>query len=71
MVAALALVDIFEDCLALLWLYAAVEDSSHTASNQLSIYYCVGSCSVLYLPGRDLIIRQLSAHQKLEDGLHP
>ena len=70
-VAALALVDIFEDCLALLYFYAALEDSSHTASDELSVYYRVGSCSALYLPGRDLIGRQLSIPQKLGDELCP
>ena len=70
-VAALTLVDIFEDCLALLWFYAAQEDSSHTASDKLLIYYRVGSCSALHLSGQDLISRQLSIHQKLEDGLYP
>ena len=70
-VAALALVDVFEDCLALLWFYAALEDSSHAASDKLSVYYRVGSCLSLHLPGRDLISRQLSVHQEIEDGLRP
>ena len=70
-VAALALVDIFEDCLALLWFYAALEDPSHATSDKLSVYYRVGSCSALHLPGQDLIGRQLSVYQKLEDGLCP
>ena len=70
-VAALTLVDIFEDSLALVWFYAALEDSSHTVSDKLSVYYRVGSFSALHLPGRDLIGRQLSIHQKLEDGLCP
>ena len=70
-VAALTLVDIFEDCLALLWFYAAQEDSSHTASDKLLIYYRVGSCSALHLLGRDLISRQLSVHQEVENGLRP
>ena len=70
-VAALPLLDIFEDCYTLLWLDAALEDSSHTASDKLSVYDRVGSCSALHLLGRDLIDRQLSVHQKLEDGLCP
>ena len=70
-VAALASVDIFEDCLALLWFYAALEDSSHAASDKLCVYYRVGSCPALHLPGRDLISRQLSIHQKVENGLRP
>ena len=61
-VAAFVLVYIFEDCLALLWFYAALEDSSHTASDKLSVYYRVGSCSALHLPGRDLVARKLSVH---------
>ena len=49
-VAALALVDIFEDCLAFLWFYVALENPSHAASEKLSVYYHVGSCSALHLP---------------------
>ena len=71
MVAAFALMDVFEDRLALLWLYTALEDSSHTASGKLSVYYHVGSCSALHLPGRDLISRQLFVYQEVEDGLGP
>ena len=70
-VAALALVDILENCLALLWFYAALEDPSHAVSDRLSVYYRVGSCLALHLPSRVLIGRQLSVHQKLEDGLCP
>ena len=58
-VAALALVDIIQDCLALIWFYIVLEDSSHTASDKLSVYYRVGSCLAMYLSGRDLISRQL------------
>ena len=70
-VAALSLVDMFEDCLDFLWFYTALEDPSHAASDKLSVYYRVGSCSALHLPGRDLISRQLSVHQEIEDGLRP
>ena len=70
-VATLALVDIFEDCLAFLWFHAALEDPSHTALDKLSVYYRVCPCSALHLPGRDLIGRQLFVFQKLEDGLCP
>ena len=69
--AAFTLVDVFEDCNALLWLDAAVEDSSHTAPNELSVHYCVCSGSSLNLSCRDLVSRQLSVHQKVEDGLGP
>ena len=70
-VAALALVDIFGDCLALVSLYAALEDPSHAASDKPSVYYRVGSCPALHPPSRDLISRQLSVHQEVEDGLRP
>ena len=48
--ATLALVDIFENCLALLWLYAALVDTSDAAPDQLSVDYGVGCRSALYLP---------------------
>ena len=67
----LALMDIFEDCLALLWLYAALIDISDTVPHKLSVDYGVRCFSVLHLPGRDLISRQLFVHQKVEDGLGP
>ena len=50
MVAALALMDVFENCLALLWLYAALVDTSDAMPDQLSIDYGVGCRSALYLP---------------------
>ena len=69
--AALALVDVFEDCYALLWLDAALEDSSDAAPNEFSVYYCVCSGSALNLSCRDLVSRQLSVYQEVEDGLGP
>ena len=50
MVAALALMDVFENCLALLWLYAALVDTSDAAPDQLFVDYGVGYRPVLYLP---------------------
>ena len=50
MVAALALMDVFENRLALLWLYAALVDTSDVAPDQLSVDYGVGCYPVLYLP---------------------
>ena len=50
MVAALALMDVFENCLALLWLYAALVDTSDAAPDQLSVDYGVGCRPALYLP---------------------
>ena len=50
MVAALALMDVFENCLASLWLYAALVDTSDAAPDQLSVDYGVGCRSALYLP---------------------
>ena len=69
--AAFALVDILEDCYTLLWLDAALEDSSDAAPNELSVYYCVCSGSALNLSCRDLISRQLPIHREFEDGLGP
>ena len=71
MVAALALVYILEDCYALLWLDAALEDSSDTAPNKLLVHYCVCSSSALDLSCRDLVIWQLSVNQEIDDGLVP
>ena len=69
--AAFALVDILEDCYALLWLDAALEDSSDATLNKFSVYYCVCSGSALNLSCRDLVSRQLSVYQEVEDGLGP
>ena len=71
MVAALALMDIFENRLALLWLDATLVDASDAAPDQLSVDYGVGCCSVLYLPSQGFINWQFFAHQELEDGLCP
>ena len=62
MVATLALVDIFENCLALLWLYAALVDTSNAAPDQLSLDYGVGCRSVLNLPSKDFVSWQLSVY---------
>ena len=69
--ATFALVYIFEDRHAFLWLYTTLEGSSHAVTNKLSVYYRVGSCPVLHLPGRDLISQQLSVHQEVDNGLSP
>ena len=71
MVAAFALVDVLEDCYALLWLDATLEDSGDSAPNKLSVYYCVCSGSALNLSCRDLVSRQLFVYQEIEDGLGP
>ena len=62
MVAALALMDVFENCLTLLWLYAALVDTSDAAPDQLSVDYGVGCCSALHLPSQDFISWQLSVY---------
>ena len=49
MVAAFSLVDVSEDCNALLLLDASLEDSSDTAPDELSVDDCVCSGSVLDL----------------------
>ena len=67
----LALMNIFEDCLALLRLYAVLVDTSDTTPHKLSVDYGVCCCPVLHLPGRDLISRQFFVHQEVEDGLGP
>ena len=69
--AAFALVDVPEDCYALFWFDAALEDSSDAAPNELSVNYCVSSGSALDLPCRDFVSRQLSVYQEFEDGLGP
>ena len=69
--AAFALVDVIEDCYALLRLDAALEDSSDATLNEFSVYYCVCSGSALNLSCRDLVSRQLSVYQEIEDGLGP
>ena len=48
MVAAFALVDVFEDCYAFLWLDAALEDSSDAALDKFSVYYSIFSGSALH-----------------------
>ena len=53
--AAFALVDVFEDCYAFLWLGAALEDSSNAAPNQLSVDYGISCCSALHLSSQDFI----------------
>jgi len=50
MVAVLALMDVFENHLALLWLYAELVDTSDAALDQLSVDYGVGCRPALYLP---------------------
>ena len=69
--AAFALVDVFEDCHSFFWLDATLEDSSDAALNEFSVYYCVCSGSALKLSCRDLVSRQLSVYQEVEDGLGP
>ena len=60
--AAFTLVDVLEDCYALLWLDAVLEDSSDAAPNKLSVYYCVCSGSALDLSCRDLVSWLLSVY---------
>ena len=69
--AALALMNVSENCLALFWLYAALVDTSDTAPDQLSVDYGVGSRSALHLPSQDFISWQLFVHHEFEDGLGP
>ena len=71
MVATFALMDVFEDCLALLRLHAALVDTSDTAPHKFSVDYGVCCCPALHLPDRDLISRQLFVYQEVEDGLGP
>ena len=71
MVAALAFLDVSENCLALFCLDAALVDTSDAVPDQLSIDYGVGCRSALHLPSQDFINWQFFAHQELEDGLGP
>ena len=57
--AAFALVDVLEDCYALLWLDVALEDSSDAAPNEFSVYYCVCSGSALDLSCLYFVSRQI------------
>ena len=50
MVAALALMNVSENCLALFWLYAVLVDTSDAAPDQLSVDYGIGCRPVLHLP---------------------
>ena len=70
MVATLALMDVFEDCLALPWLHTSLVNTSDTAPHMFSVDNGVAAAR-LHLSGRDLISRQLFVHQKIEDGLRP
>ena len=62
MVTALAFMDVSEDCLALFYLDAALEDAGNTAPDQLSVDYGVGCCSALHLSSQDFIGWQLSVY---------
>ena len=69
--AAFALVDVSEDCYALLLLDATLEDSSDAAPDELSVDDCVRSSSALDLSCFCLISRQFLAYQEVKDGLGP
>ena len=71
MVATFTLMDVFEDRLALLWLYAVLVDTSDATPDQLYVDYGIGCRPVLYLPSQGFINWQFFAHQELEDGLCP
>ena len=55
MVATLALMDVFEDCLALLLFHTTLVDTSDAAPYELSIDDGVRCRPAVYLPSRDLI----------------
>ena len=61
MVAALALMDVSENCLALIWLNAALVDTNDAAPDQLSVDYGVGCRSALHLPSQDFSTREKRA----------
>ena len=62
MVAAFALMDVFENRLAMLWLYAALVDTNDSAPDQLSIDYGIGCRSALHLPSQGFISWHLSVY---------
>ena len=62
MVDALALMDVSENFLALLWLDATLVGTSDAAPDQLSVDYGVGCRSALYLPSQGFISWQLFVH---------
>ena len=59
MVAAFSLVDVSEDCNALLLLDASLENSSDTALDELSVDDCVCSSSALDLSCLYFVSRQI------------
>ena len=59
MVAAFSLVDVSEDCNALLLLNASLEDSSDTALDEFSVDDCVCSGSTLDLSCLRFVSRQI------------
>ena len=69
--AAFTLVDVLEDCLALVWLQAALINTSEAEPHPLSVDDGVCCCPPLHLSGRDLIGRHFFVHQKFEDWLSP
>ena len=71
MVATFTLMDVFEDCLALLWLHTPLVNTSDAAPYELSIDDGVRCRPALYLLSRDLIGWQLFVHHEFEDGLGP
>ena len=62
MVAALAFMNVSENCLALFCLDAALVDISDTAPDQVSVDYGIGCRSALHLPSQDFISWQLSIY---------
>ena len=62
MVAALAFMDVSENCLALLWLDATLVNTSDATPDQLSVDYGVSCQSALYLPSQDFVSWQLFAY---------
>ena len=71
MVITFTLVNISEDCLALVRLHTALIHSSDTAPNQLFVDYSVCRRPPLHLSGQGLIGWQLFVYQAFEDGLSP
>ena len=62
MMATLAFMDVFENCLALCCLDTASVDTSDTVPDQLSVDYGIGCRSALHLPSQDFISWQLSVY---------
>ena len=69
--ATFTLVNVSEDCLALVRLHTALVHTSDTVPNQHFVDYGVCRRPSLHLSGQGLVGWQLFVYQEFEDGLSP